>query len=78
MVDSLLLQILKSNLSFVRETLLEGLLVKEGLLDRRRVETALAGEHAEVGTEAKELVAVHLSTEAWLRNWSVSGQRAAA
>jgi hypothetical protein len=58
--------------------MLEGLLVKEGLLDRRRVETALEDRHGMVGPEALELVTFHLSTEAWLRSWIASGQRAAA
>jgi asparagine synthase (glutamine-hydrolysing) len=78
LIDSFLMQILSSNLSFVRELMLDGILVKEGLLDRRRVETVLADRHSMVGPEAAELVAFHLSTEAWLRSWIASGQRAAA
>jgi hypothetical protein len=58
--------------------MLDGILVKEGLLDRRRVETVLADRHSVVGPEAAELVAFHLSTEAWLRSWIASGRRAAA
>jgi asparagine synthase (glutamine-hydrolysing) len=78
LIDSLLMQLLRNNLSFVRELMLEGLLVKEGLLDRRRVETVLEDRHGMVGPEAMELVAFHLSTEAWLRSWISSGRRAAA
>jgi asparagine synthase (glutamine-hydrolysing) len=78
LIDSFLMQMLRDNLSFVRELMLDGLLVKEGLLDRRRVETLLKDRHSVVGPEATELVAFHLSTEAWLRSWIVSGQRAAA
>jgi len=78
LIDSFLMQMLRSNLSFVRELMLDGLLVKEGLLDRRRVERVLTDRHSIVGPEATELVAYHLSTEAWLRSWTASGQRAAA
>jgi asparagine synthase (glutamine-hydrolysing) len=78
LIDSVLMQLLRSNLSFVRELMLDGLLVKEGLLDRRRVETVLEDRHSVMGPDATELVAYHLSTEAWLRSWFASRQRAAA
>jgi hypothetical protein len=39
---------------------------------------ALEDRHNVVGPDATELVAYHLSTEAWLRSWIASGQRAAA
>jgi asparagine synthase (glutamine-hydrolysing) len=78
LIDSFLMQMLKDNLTFVRELMLDGLLVKEGLLDRRRVEAVLEDRHSMVGPEATALVAYHLSTEAWLRSWIASGRRAAA
>jgi asparagine synthase (glutamine-hydrolysing) len=58
------------NASFVRETLLDGVLVKRGLLDRQAIAScvdrmALAQEDFEHG----EVMYQHLSTEVWTRKW---------
>ena len=69
--------ILQANMDFVREMLLDGLLVKEGLLNRQALERCLAGSDTFIGSEYVE-IQQHISTEAWLRSWSDVRQRAAA
>lgn len=56
----------RANVSFVREFLLEGLMVREGWLDRERLEQALSLRPDIPNATYKELEE-HLSTEAWLR-----------
>jgi asparagine synthase (glutamine-hydrolysing) len=62
-------QIIATNAEFVKEMLLDGILVKEGLLDRRKLAAALPGElstsQCPVGC-----ITQHLCTEAWLRRCS--------
>jgi asparagine synthase (glutamine-hydrolysing) len=62
--------ILQANLPFVRELMLDGQLVKERLLDRRKVEQALAGAHVRLSPAAGEILGDHLSVEAWLQRWT--------
>jgi asparagine synthase (glutamine-hydrolysing) len=78
LIDSFVIEVLKANLPFVRELLLDGLLVRDRLLDRRRVEALLEDHRSAMHSEAAELLMTHLSVEAWLRDWSGSGQRVAA
>lgn len=68
-IDAYLLQLLHKNLPFVRELMLDGLLVKEGLLDRKRLEKALALDQPWTPPEGLEVLCDHLSTEVWLRSW---------
>lgn len=60
--------VVRADLGFVRELLLDGLLVKRGILDRRRLETALCGDTAGLLAPVEEILD-HLNTEAWLRGW---------
>ena len=60
--------ILVRNLAFARELLLEGRLVKEGILEPARVAEALSGRPTRVGSGNAELYGC-LSAEAWLRQW---------
>jgi asparagine synthase (glutamine-hydrolysing) len=62
--------ILQANLPFVRELMLDGLLVRQGLLDRRKVEQALARGNVRMSPAAGEVLGDHLSVEAWLQRWS--------
>lgn len=78
LIDSFVIEILRNNLAFVRELLLDGLLAKERLLDRRQVEAILKDRQSALRVEAVELVMTHLNIEAWLRSWIGSGQRVAA
>lgn len=64
---------LQTNLPFVRELMLDGLLVREQLLDRRKVEQALHGANVRLSPAAGEILGDHLSLEAWLQRWTRSG-----
>lgn len=57
------------NVGFTREMLLDGMLVKEKLLDRRRLEQALSRIPGKDIPWAGEIFD-HLITEAWLRAWT--------
>jgi asparagine synthase (glutamine-hydrolysing) len=54
--------------TFARELLLDGVLVKQGLLDARKIETALSGRDARSTVSVGEILD-HLVVEAWLRSW---------
>ena len=58
--------VLKRNLPFATEMLMNGLLMKNGLLDRAQVESALAGKP---GAKATYMTEIHacIATEAWLQ-----------
>lgn len=71
-----LAEVLRGNLGFARELLLDGLLAQAGLLDPRRLEAALCGDPAGVVTPVEEILN-HLNTEAWLRGWAAAPQREA-
>lgn len=58
--------VLQRNLPFAKAMLLEGQLVRHGLLDRRRAEAALAGRLAARTTHVTEIHAC-IATEAWLQ-----------
>lgn len=62
--------LLQSNLNFVRELMLDGQLVEHRILDRRKVEAALAGNNVTLSPAAVEIIGEHLSVEAWLRRWN--------
>jgi asparagine synthase (glutamine-hydrolysing) len=64
---------LQTNLPFVRELMLDGLLVRERLLDRRKVEQALSGANVALSAAAGEILGDHLSVEAWLQRWTRGG-----
>lgn len=57
-------ELLRTHAAFVRETLMEGRLVREGLLDRKALERALAMSGCDRGEEA-EIMGRHLPVELW-------------
>ncbi len=61
-------EVLVRNLDFIREILLDGVLVKEGLLDRAAVERALAPGPAKTEVLPVEIYR-HLDVEVWARRW---------
>ena len=61
-------EILLHNLPAARELMLDGHLVKAGLLDRRRLEEVLSDRPTRTSAAMAEIFD-HLSTEAWLRRW---------
>jgi asparagine synthase (glutamine-hydrolysing) len=60
--------ILVRNVTFARDLLLEGHLVREGLLERNQLAEALAPGPARLGSGNAELYGC-LSAEAWVRQW---------
>jgi asparagine synthase (glutamine-hydrolysing) len=71
-LDSYVQRLLQGNLPYIRALLLDGHLVQQQLLDRQKVEAALASPRPRMGPELAELFVYHLSTEAWARSWSAS------
>ncbi len=69
--------VFERNLDFVRELMLDGQLVKEGILDRKKVEAMVSKDYTQIGYAFTE-VHDHIATEAWLRSWRDQRQRAAA
>ena len=61
-------ELLLRNLDLVRELFLDGVLVKEGLLDRAAVESALAAGPSKTTVLPVEIYR-HLDTEIWARYW---------
>lgn len=80
-IDAYILQLLQRNLPFIRELMLDGLMIKEGLLDRSKLEKVLAPDQPWMPPEGLEVMCDHLSTEAWMRSWhalSTSSRRTSA
>jgi asparagine synthase (glutamine-hydrolysing) len=65
------------NVTFMRELLLDGALVREGVVDRKKLATALSGKPSRVRASVGELLDF-VGTEAWLRRWRSQDWRAAA
>lgn len=66
--------VLRRSLPLARELLLDGHLVREGLLDRNKTEAALAGRLSGLHTYQGE-IHHHLSIEAWLRGFAQAPAR---
>lgn len=65
-------QLVRRNLSFIRERLLDGLLVQHGYLDRQKLVSCLTSPEPFMQLYAPSLLA-YLSAEGWLRQWADSG-----
>lgn len=65
------------NIKFIRELILEGLLAKQQVLDRKKVETTLCGGATKDFGYAADILKF-ASAEAWVRSWSRVQRRAAA
>lgn len=61
--------ILDANLDFLRELLLDGLLVRHGFLNRAALELYLGRERSPADFQYAEILQEHACTEAWLRRW---------
>jgi len=59
-------EIVEGNFNFIREVLLDGILVKEKLLNPTALEQALGESHAVVNAETVNILR-HVCTEVWLR-----------
>jgi asparagine synthase (glutamine-hydrolysing) len=69
-------EVIDRNRDFLRETLLDGALVKEGILERKKLETVLGDQISTSRLAAPELI-IHLYIEAWLRHWTPQNQSVA-
>jgi len=68
-VDQHIRNVMDANLNFVRDMLLNGRLVKAGLLDRRNLELYLTRERSPADFQYSEILHEHLCIEAWLSRW---------
>ena len=69
--------ILRANLPYFRQILLDGILVKERYLDRAALEMTLSGQILK-GTASVGEILDHVLVEAWLRSWMEQRSRLAA
>lgn len=72
--DNFVATVLKRNRDYIREVLLDGVLVRERLLCRAALEKALSNQPTKDTAGTSEIF-VHLSTETWARNWQSSMRR---
>jgi asparagine synthase (glutamine-hydrolysing) len=61
-------QILRRNMAFVRERLIDGLLVKERILDREKLEAYLVADQPFLTVQPAQILC-YLACEAWLSQW---------
>jgi len=66
-------QLIRRNRGFLREHLLDGLLVNDGYLDRRKLEAYLAADEPFVTVDALSIMC-YLAAEVWLQQWSTIRQ----
>jgi asparagine synthase (glutamine-hydrolysing) len=69
--------VVRKNQTFLRSFLLDGLLVQEGILDPKRVETVLSADVRPSQIVVSDLI-VQLYVEGWLRRWQVKRSSLAA
>lgn len=72
--DDFNVNVARHHATFLREMFLDGILVKEGLLDRRKVEDTLSRLHIDTDNIIRKLLGPQLNMETWLRNWRRGGQ----
>jgi asparagine synthase (glutamine-hydrolysing) len=77
-IDQHLRDVMDANLNFVRDLLLNGRLVKEGLLNRRNLELYLTRERSPADFQYSEILQEQLCVEAWLSRWLDSRQSVSA
>ncbi len=70
-------QVVRRNRSLLRERLLDGLLVREGYLDRIKLDQYLAADEPFVTVSAAQVLS-YLAAEIWLQQWSSAALDAAA
>jgi hypothetical protein len=56
-----------TNIDFIRELLLDGLLVQRGLLDRSALQRYLTRGSSPADFQYSEILQEHVCTESWLR-----------
>lgn len=70
-------ELVRRNRDFLKELLMDGVLMSEGLLSRTAVEAALSGVPSSTVASAEEIFR-HLDTEMWARRWTPKSRRAAS
>lgn len=70
-------QMLVENAAFLRERLLDGVLVNEGIIDRNELEGLLSERNLVRGKHVRTITSI-LLTETWLSNWDDARRRTAA
>ena len=68
-IESFIRRTLANNIQFVRETLLEGILVRQRLLDRKPLEAALSGCYGRIAAAPTSLFD-YVGVELWVRRWA--------
>ncbi|MDB6091154.1 MAG: putative asparagine synthase [Gammaproteobacteria bacterium] len=76
-IEAHLRAILEHNLAFVRELLIDGALVRQGLVDRNKLTTILSGKASRIQASSGELFDF-IAAEVWLRRLKNQAGRAAA
>jgi len=76
-IEEHLKTVLLRNIDFARSMLLDGELVRRGLLDRARVEEALSGRPTTLPSHIGQLH-IYVGIEAWLNRWSARPRDVAA
>lgn len=69
LIDRYNRRMLDANADFVSDIMLDGELVKAGLLDRDRLEAAITADPSSGSFEYNDVLRRHLCTEIWLRQW---------
>lgn len=70
--DLWLNEVILQNRPLLKELLLDGLLVRQGILDRRKVEGALSTDISRTQASLADII-VQLHIESWLRRWEPCG-----
>src|SRR6266478_2231937 len=70
-------QVLRHNTRFVRESLMDGQLVKQGMLDRNKAADYLTDNQRFLTVDPGQIMS-YLSAEAWLRQWTLMRHSAPA
>lgn len=76
-IERHILSIIDHNITFIRDLLLQGVLVAEGVVDRNKLAAALSGKPGKAQANFGEILDF-VGAEAWLLRWRNPGWRAAA
>lgn len=70
-------RLVRDNMPFLREALLDGMLMANGLFDRKKLDEFLVEDQTFVGVRPNQILN-YIAVEYWMRSWSEASQRAAA
>jgi asparagine synthase (glutamine-hydrolysing) len=72
-----LIQTVDRNRQFLREYLLDGMLVREGILDAKKLDSVVSGNLGNSQVSVSDLI-IQLYIESWMRRWHALERRAVA